>query len=220
MMLLAPIAAATPKHQTFVAPYTGVAYGYLDSYFSGCGGSMSETAAPVFNLTTGQSTFAYSAKQVSCGREANATETFAEIYVELYPVSLASGRLSIESNWKSTFAVKLAATSSSDSYAYAEFQVATYLNVYDATNYSFVTSTGTTSVSHAISSGTFSKTYSNLNGHAWVNATFNSTHTYYLEVAYEAYLYVETYAGSSSASASFSMASSKDLATLKSVVVS
>lgn len=220
LMILAPSAAAASA-RTITAPYSGTPGGYMDTYFSGCGGSTSETAAPFLNMTTGHATFAFSDRQVSCGKFVNNTDTQTAVWADVSPISLATGLQSIESNWKATFAVKLVATPGSKSqFAYAYFSVAAFGYITDNTNGSYHYESGSTLLSDSITSGTFSKTYKNFYSHDWWNDTFVSSHTYTLEAYYYAYLDVQAGPGSSSATASFSMASSTDQVVLESIVVS
>ena len=222
MMILAPSATASSASSAkkITAPYSGYGYGYVDFSFYGCGGSASVTAWPALNLTTGHATYAFGVKQVSCGTDINSTFADAGAYIYT-PISLATGPQSVETNWKATVAVKLVATpGSTDPTVLSDFSLYPYVYVYDSTNDSIVRETGATSVSDAISTGTFSKTYTNFYFHDWVNYTFNSAHTYYLATYFLAEAYAEAGPGSSSATASINMASSSHRAILESIMIS
>lgn len=220
MMILAPNAAASSL-KTITAPYKGYAYGYESAYFSGCGGSVGVSSPPVFNMSNGHGTFAFNVGQVSCGKVENDSDAYADTYVELNPVSLPSGYLTVEVNWKATFSVKLVATPATKSqYAASYFEVYAYSYIYNETNSKYYDQTGSNYVYAEIFSGTLSKTYSNINIHDWLNYTWNSADTYYIYTLFEGYLSVGAGPGSSSATAAFSMDSSSHRAILESVTVS
>jgi hypothetical protein len=236
LMLVAPIASATPFSLTFTAPYTGMTKSIGNSLSSyGCSATAAESVAPTFSAHTGIFRFAGATSAATC---AGATYNEGILYGDVALGSPhfqvpSSGTYKVGAIWQTTYSASLSVVwhssgSNASRYSYAEAYV--YLEadmyVYDVTNGSYIFGTGvgfltianwylTSTGSIHLSSGPSSNDLTQ-----WVKLA--AGHTYAAEITFsaEAFSFVDASPGiHDSASASVNLGTGTDRAFLAHIVV-
>jgi hypothetical protein len=223
VLLLAPATASpvrTLTKFTRTAPYLGNESAAMSGVPHGCGNSISFTP-PFFNVTSGKATEQEKSSSVPCAGQNSSTIFIEYAGLQTLSFTVTSGKYTIKANWVASFSVKLHVASGTSTLApfasYYEWIVAQVFaangTVYYPSHYSELTKTVT-------GSGSYSHSYKNVTQSAFVNATLTSGQTYYLMLWIATQVGTWATPGTSSTSASVSMSTATDYATLRSWSIS
>lgn len=223
MILLASNAVAAPTGTgkatvKYVPPYSGSAFTTQVYVHSGCDVSGAKLVHPVFNLTTGRALDSTQATAVTCGSANSSADISVGAGFDSTSFTSLAGLYGFVAHWSLTFSVILAATPGSASQAAeAHYYVVGWLGVEDLTNHTIVYGSWVTG--YAISSGTFSQSYSNLHASVYLNTTLVTSDVYELVIyiTTESAASASTGPGAGYAIASVNMGSGGEHAVLTSV---
>ena len=213
----APVSAKTST-VTDAAPYSGTEYTSLIIQPSGCGTGATLPVLPYFDLDTGIGFESIGATAASCGSE-NST-VYAESAAGFVSTAFKAkaGTDTLTANWVLNFAVDLVATHGSGTEAaHAEFAVFLDFELIDTTTNSMVYQSNYPELYDLITSGSYVHTYSAIPETVDIYSSLVKGQMYeYEAVAYAAVLVFVT-PGANSASATVTMGSGGEEATLSSL---
>jgi len=211
-----PVASALVT-QRYVAPYAGTESDLVFGQPVGCGNTMTLSALPYFNMSSGIGYTSARSTSVPC-QGANSSNTVNPMF-GLFTNGFAAptgGTFHFKETWVLSFSVKLSVkpgTTSGSPYAffyvYPTAQVENVSGGFWSQNYS-------TTLTYAVFSGSYSHTYSNVRMTVWLNATLpvNATDTYTYFTWMNVVLATGAPVGTQATSASLNMATNGHHATL------
>ena len=223
VVLLVGNAAAAPvtakkTSVTDEAPYSGSEYTVLIIEPSGCGTGVSLPVLPYFDLSTGIALESVGATAVSCG-SANST-VYAESAAGLVSTSFKAkaGTDTVTSSWLLSFSVDLVATHGTGTEAaHAEFAVFLEFELLDVTTNSVIYQSNYPELYDEITTGTYTHTYTDIPETVDIYSSLVKGQMYEYEAVALAAVLVFVTPGSDSASASVTMGSGAEGATLSSL---
>jgi len=225
VVLLIGTASAAPvtglrATTTYAPPYSGTPGATFIGLATGCGSTGSIVVFPSFNLTSGKGLGSTKVSASSCGATNSSMQIELSAGFNSTSFTTTSGLHRFVAHWTLTFVVKLAASAgSSTQFAEAVFFVAEGIGIHDNTN--GTTFVGATSklLYDAITSGTYTHTYSKIKETSWNNATLVKGHSYSMQLGLDIVTVAGVTAGKSTASASVAMAGGSDDFLLTSVTM-